>query len=575
MKYVNQIILAYSERYFFQYNFFFLIDFLCNIFNHKLFSVFFFRYKDQIKPQSGEEINKLKDQYELNTTINGIGNYNNVITNTPRNKFVDTNAGNEKQSSLSNETSVEEPQVDNSSDDENVENENGSNESIRPHSHASTATTKSLRDVDGIVEEIRPKMPDLVALSGSSSIHEVISAKSDSTINEADTNGATEKAIDGNKLATETYEQKTPSKDNTTELIQSQTVDSTDGADERTDIMRIENFPEQLLQDAAHIPDEKELDENEPKSDSDSRSLSSAEESSDYPLPSGPSFEKVASLPINKIIKPFKKYRTPMLVRKNKVGAMKSSPPIVSAQKSKSKSMEMFPLTLRKFDKPREASINCLTQLDSPNWEVTVNGMQIFVRLIRHHPEIVEANLHAFCVALSKQVKNLRSQVSRSACQASAEFFETHAKHLEQECEELATQLLNRTADTNKFLRSDAAKALYAMCDNLPAPRVIQVVVARGAAHQNAIVRTAAADLCSRVVSRLGCDKTFSLNRECRDKLILAGANFLMEGSLDTRNNAKVLFKQLSMHPHYNRVLFDVIPQRIYRNIEKALRSIK
>lgn len=113
------------------------------------------------------------------------------------------------------------------------------------------------------------------------------------------------------------------------------------------------------------------------------------------------------------------------------------------------------------------------------------------------------------------------------------------------------------------------------MCDNLPAQKVIQTILTRGAAHQNAIVRTMAANLCSRIVGRLGCDKIYAMNREHRDKLILANANFLMEGSLDTRNNAKAFFKQMSTHPHYNRVLLDVIPSRIYRNIEKALKSIK
>lgn len=133
----------------------------------------------------------------------------------------------------------------------------------------------------------------------------------------------------------------------------------------------------------------------------------------------------------------------------------------------------------------------------------------------------------------------------------------------------------SRTADTNKFLRADAFRALAAMCDNLTPTKVIQTILTRGATHQNAIVRTATANLCSRIVSRLGCEKIYTMNREHRDRLILAGANFLMEGSLDTRNNAKAFFKQLSTHPHYNRTLQEVIPPRIYRNIEKALRSIK
>lgn len=113
------------------------------------------------------------------------------------------------------------------------------------------------------------------------------------------------------------------------------------------------------------------------------------------------------------------------------------------------------------------------------------------------------------------------------------------------------------------------------MCDNLSAFKVIQLTLTRGATHQNSAVRTTTANLCSRIVGRLGCEKIFAMNREFRDKLILAGANFLMEGSLDTRNNAKALFKQLSVHPQYNRTLLEVIPPQTYRNIEKALRSIK
>lgn len=124
-------------------------------------------------------------------------------------------------------------------------------------------------------------------------------------------------------------------------------------------------------------------------------------------------------------------------------------------------------------------------------------------------------------------------------------------------------------------MKADAFRALAAMCDNLSAFKVIQLTLGRGATHQNSVVRTTTANLCSRIVGRFGCEKIFAMNREFRDKLILAGANFLMEGSLDTRNNAKALFKQLSVHPQYNRTLLEVIPPQIYRNIEKALRSIK
>lgn len=202
-------------------------------------------------------------------------------------------------------------------------------------------------------------------------------------------------------------------------------------------------------------------------------------------------------------------------------------------------------------------------------------GLQSLVRLVRHHSDQIEPHIHLLCAALCKNIRNLRSQVSRASCLATGEFYETDARLLESESEDLALALLNRTADTNKFLRADAMHALESMCDHLPASRAIQIMTSRGATHQNAIVRTTAAKLCGRIVQRMGCDRVFALGRELRDRIIVTGANFLMEGSLETRNHGKMLFKELAGHPAYQRTLVEVIPARTFRNIEKTLRSIR
>lgn len=271
-----------------------------------------------------------------------------------------------------------------------------------------------------------------------------------------------------------------------------------------------------------------------------------------------------------------KRNRPPVLLRNRKVSPTKSTVSQLTHGGFKQKqNVELFPSNLSRFDKPREAQTTCLNQLDSNNWEETMIGLQNLVRLVRHHSDHIEPQIHLLCVALGKNIKNLRSQVSRASCQAAAEFFETKAKLIEPEADDLAMSLLNRTADTNKFLRSDATHALESMCDNLPAPKVIHILTTRGASHQNAIVRTASAKLCCRIVERMGCDRVFALNRDLRDRIIVTGANLLMEGSLETRNHAKMMFKQLSDHSNYNKTLLEVIPARTFRNIEKTLRSIR
>lgn len=276
-----------------------------------------------------------------------------------------------------------------------------------------------------------------------------------------------------------------------------------------------------------------------------------------------------------------KRNRPPVLMRKRKVSPSKSltnlpaSTNVQSKHKTPQQQM-LFPKSLTPFDKPRESLQHCLQLLESTNWEETMTGLQSFVRFMRHHPDIIESQLHVFCIALSKHIKNLRSQVSRASCQAAGELFERKAKLVETESEDLTMSLLNRTADTNKFLRSDAMQALESMCDHLPPHKVFHVMVTRGATHQNAVVRSAAAKLCARTVQRIGYERVYSgLNKDLRDRMFVMSANLLMEGSLETRNHAKAIFKMLSAHPTYNRTLLEVIPPKTLRNIEKTLKSIR
>lgn len=235
---------------------------------------------------------------------------------------------------------------------------------------------------------------------------------------------------------------------------------------------------------------------------------------------------------------------------------------------------ELFPPNMLRFEKPREALIKTFDQLDSSNWEVNVTGLKSIVRLIRYHSDFLDSHMHMTCIQLTRSVRNLRSQVARAACQAATELFTLKCKSLEVECDDLVCALLHRTADTNRFLRADATRSLESMVDHLQAPKVLNILTTKGAQHQNALVRTTSAKLLFRLVERLGSDRIYSMARESRDKFFMVGANLLLEGSLETRSYAKSLFRALSEHASYQRMLLEVIPPRTYRNVEKTLRSI-
>lgn len=83
------------------------------------------------------------------------------------------------------------------------------------------------------------------------------------------------------------------------------------------------------------------------------------------------------------------------------------------------------------FSKPKEALSEIMTQLESNEWETTIKGLKALVRLKKQNSDILEPHMHNICVALGKQIKNLRSQVARAACTAAAEMFVDHKKSFE------------------------------------------------------------------------------------------------------------------------------------------------
>ncbi|XP_066150265.1 TOG array regulator of axonemal microtubules protein 1 isoform X1 [Euwallacea fornicatus] len=230
---------------------------------------------------------------------------------------------------------------------------------------------------------------------------------------------------------------------------------------------------------------------------------------------------------------------------------------------------------VRSAHKTKDVLPHILSQIDNPNWEITVDGLQGLAKLARENPDVVEHQLHQVCVSVAKQIKNLRSQVARIACNIAGELFMSCKHGLDMELDEIASPLLQRTADTNRFLRADANAALDIMCEHLPIHRVIPVITSRGCSHQNPIVRATSVRLLGDIVRRLGPDRTLVLPKDLRDKVMLCGANSLADGNLDARSHGKSLFKCLIGHSHFQRCLYDAVPQNILRHISKVLASIK
>ncbi|KAK7065641.1 hypothetical protein SK128_027579 [Halocaridina rubra] len=143
-------------------------------------------------------------------------------------------------------------------------------------------------------------------------------------------------------------------------------------------------------------------------------------------------------------------------------------------------SSSCFKNHLEPFANPQEALKNCHQLIGSDDWERQVEGIQDIVRLIEHHPEVLQTDLHNVNLALLKQAKNLRSQVSRASIQAITKLFDTMKRNMEPDVDRIANLLLHRTADTNKFLQLDSHYALDAIVENISPTKAVPAIIQEG-----------------------------------------------------------------------------------------------
>lgn len=221
--------------------------------------------------------------------------------------------------------------------------------------------------------------------------------------------------------------------------------------------------------------------------------------------------------------------------------------------------------------------------LESTDWETAVRGLKQLTGLVKRGARAdsvaLEAQVQTVCAALARHVRSLRSQVSRQACLAAKETLEAlggKSSAGDAALEQLAGPLLQRTADTNRFLRADAHSALDSLAKKMGAARVASVASGpSGARHHSAVVRCSGARLLAALARRIGAEKFMALPRETRDRALRAAADLLTDGSQDTRTHAKDLFAQLApAADKLHAALADAVPSTTMRHIAKTIGNI-
>lgn len=220
----------------------------------------------------------------------------------------------------------------------------------------------------------------------------------------------------------------------------------------------------------------------------------------------------------------------------------------------------------------RAALAECIVPARHEDWEAIVTGLTETERLAADAgARAPTASWRMAIRGATVHVRSLRSRVARVACRTVGTLFEHRGRLLDPELEEAATALLERCADANRFLRSDAAEALGRVACGSSLSRAAVALARRGATHRAGPVRAAAAAALARLVRQAGSSRALDLPLEPRTVLLRATGELLTDASSEARMHARHLAAALAEDLRFRPLLKEAMPATRYRSVDKLL----
>ncbi|XP_062429530.1 TOG array regulator of axonemal microtubules protein 2 [Rhea pennata] len=227
----------------------------------------------------------------------------------------------------------------------------------------------------------------------------------------------------------------------------------------------------------------------------------------------------------------------------------------------------------RPFLEPEQGLGDALAWLGSSDWQLKGKGLFSIRRLAICHSEILLCRLHDVSLAVTKEVNNLRSKVSRFAIGTLGELFRTMKKHMDQEVEETARALLQKAGDSSEFIQKAADRSLGIMVGSVTPTRAMAALMAGGVNHRNALVRRCAAEHLLTVTEQIGADRLLSGSRESTELLVQALVKLAQDCNQDTRFYGRKMLNILMNHPKFDVYLKQSLPSHDLRDIMATIKQ--
>ncbi|XP_038252399.1 TOG array regulator of axonemal microtubules protein 2 [Dermochelys coriacea] len=230
-------------------------------------------------------------------------------------------------------------------------------------------------------------------------------------------------------------------------------------------------------------------------------------------------------------------------------------------------------LEMRPFSQPEQGLVDALKWLNSNDWSLKEKGLFSIKCLATCHSEVLLCQLHDVSLAVTREVSNLRSKVSRFAISALGELFRTMKKHMDQEVEEIARVLLHKTGDSSEFIQKATDRSLGIMVRSVTPMRAMAALMAGGVNHRNPPVRKCAAEHLLTVMEQIGAEKLLSGTRDNTELLVQTLVKLAQDCNQDTRFYGRKMLNVLMPHPKFDGYLKQSLPSHSLRDVMATIKQ--
>nr|XP_004394992.2 PREDICTED: protein FAM179A [Odobenus rosmarus divergens] len=228
---------------------------------------------------------------------------------------------------------------------------------------------------------------------------------------------------------------------------------------------------------------------------------------------------------------------------------------------------------LRPFSNPELGLMDALQCLESSDWQMKEKGLLSVQLLAVCHSDVLAGRLHDVSLAVTGEVTNLRSKVSRLAISTLGALFRTLKKNMDQEAEEITRGLLQKMGNTSEFIQRAAHRSLGAMVENVTPARSLAALTSAGIYHRNPSVRKCTAEHLSAVLEQIGAEKLLSGTRNSTEMLVHSLVRLAQDSNQDTRFYGRKMVNILMSNTKFDAFLKQSLPSHDLRKVMAAIKQ--